>query len=182
MKKLFILPFILFFSVVAFSQTDIDETSRLNPLITASPSLSITPDARAGGMGDVGVATSADANSQHWNPSKYVFMDSPGGVSFSYTPWMSKIVKYINLAYLCGFFKVGERQTISASLRYFSLGDVDLTNADGTPLATTNPSEFAIDAAYSRLLSESWSAAVALRFIYADLSGGMVQTYIREYL
>lgn len=175
MKKLLILTSVLFFSVAVFSQTDIDETSRLNPLITASPSLSITPDARAGGMGDVGVATSADANSQHWNPSKYVFMDSPGGVSFSYTPWMSKIVKDINLAYLCGFFKVGERQTISASLRYFSLGDVDLTNADGTPLATTNPSEFAIDAAYSRLLSENWSASVALRFIYADLSGGMVE-------
>lgn len=174
MKKVLIFSILSVVCVSLFSQVGSTE-SRLNPLITAVPSLTITPDARAGGMGDVGAATSADVNSQHWNPSKYVFMESPGGVSFSYTPWMSKIVKDINLAYLCGYFKVAERQVISASLRYFSLGDVDLTNADGTILTSTQPSEFAVDAAYSRLLSERWAAAVALRFIYADLSGGMVE-------
>ncbi len=173
MKKIVIFSVLLLATVVVFSQGEQD--SRLNPLISAVPSLTITPDARAGGMGDVGVATSADVNSQHWNPSKYAFMESPGGVSFSYTPWMSKIVKDINLAYLCGYFRVAERQTISASLRYFSLGEVDLTNADGTILTSTQPSEFAIDAAYSMLLSDRWSASVAGRFIYADLSGGMVE-------
>jgi len=175
MKKIFIFSVLLLTSLAVFSQSAGSQDSRLNPLITSAPSLTITPDARAGGMGDVGVATSADVNSQHWNPSKYVFMDSPGGVSFSYTPWMSKIVKDINLAYLCGYFKIADKQVISGSLRYFSLGQVDLTNADGTVLTSTQPSEFAIDAAYSRLLSERWSAAVAMRFIYADLSGGMVE-------
>lgn len=174
MKKVFIISILLVASISVFSQAG-EQDSRLNPLITAVPSLTITPDARAGGMGDVGAATTADVNSQHWNPSKYAFMESPVGISFSYTPWMSKIVKDINLAYLCGYFKVAERQVISASLRYFSLGDVDLTNADGTILTSTQPSEFAVDAAYSRLLSEKWSAAVALRFIYADLSGGLVE-------
>ncbi len=179
MKNLLIASIMLVVSISSFAQTTktdvFDGNRRLNPILTAVPSLGITPDSRASGMGDVGAATSADVNSQHWNPSKYAFMDSPGGVSFSYTPWMAKIVKDINLAYLCGYFRVAEKQTVSASLRYFSLGDVDLTNADGTLLTSTQPSEFAVDVAYSRLLSDKLSAAVALRFIYADLSGGMVE-------
>ncbi len=151
------------------------DKDRLNPIYTGVPSLSITPDARAGGMGDVGAATSADVNSQYWNPSKYVFMESPGGFSFSYTPWMSKIVKDINLAYLAGYYKLNEQQAVSASLRYFSLGEVQLNDEQGSDLGVANPNEFAIDVAYSRLLSERWSAAVALRYIYSNLSGNMVE-------
>lgn len=143
----------------------------LRPIYTAVPSLSITPDARAGGMGDVGAATSADVNSQYWNPSKYAFMESPAGFSFSYTPWMSKIVKDINLTYLAGYYKFSDRQAVSASLRYFSLGDVQLNDNNGGSLGETQPNEFSIDAAYSQLLSEKWAASVALRFIYSNLSG-----------
>jgi len=150
---------------------------QLNPIYTGVPSLTITPDARSGGMGDVGAATSADVNSQYWNPSKYVFMDSPAGVSLSYTPWMSKIVKDINLAYLAGYYKLNDKQAISASLRYFSLGSIDLTNEDGSQIGSTTPNEFSVDVAYSRLLTERLSAGVALRYISSNLTGGMVDNY-----
>jgi hypothetical protein len=147
----------------------------LNPLITGVPSLSIAPDARAGGMGDVGVATTPDANSQYWNPAKYPFVESGAGFSLSYTPWLRKLVSDINLAYLAGYYKIGEQQAVSASLRYFSLGEVPLTNNQGDVTNTYKPSEFSIDVAYSRMLSEKWSAAVALRYIHSDLSGGVVE-------
>ncbi|MDR1680084.1 MAG: type IX secretion system outer membrane channel protein PorV [Prevotellaceae bacterium] len=150
---------------------------KFNPIYTGVPSLTITPDARAGGMGDAGVATSADVNSQYWNPSKYVFMDSPGGASFSYTPWMKKIVNDINLFYLSGFYKFDDLQAVSASLRYFSLGSVDLTDDLNTNLGSVNPNEFAVDVAYSRLLSEKFSAGIALRYISSNLTGGMVEGY-----
>lgn len=172
MKKSLILTIALISSLVSANLYAIED--RLNPILTGVPSLSITPDARAGGMGDVGAATSADVNSQYWNPSKYAFIESPGGFAFSYTPWMSKIVKDINLAYLTGYYRLNETQTLSASLRYFSLGEVQLNDAEGQSLGSTQPNEFAIDAAYSRLLSQNFSAAVAMRFIYSNLSGGMI--------
>lgn len=146
-----------------------------NPIFTAVPSLSITPDARAGGMGDVGAATSADIFSQHWNPAKYVFLESDAGIGLSYTPWLRKIVSDIDLAYLSGYYKFDERQAVSASLRYFSLGDIQMTDFQGHTLATASPNELAVDVAYSRLLSETFSASVALRFIYSDLSNGFAQ-------
>lgn len=144
-----------------------------NPIVTAVPSLSIAPDARAGGMGDIGVATSPDVNSQYWNPAKYVFMESDAGVSLSYTPWLRKLVSDIDLAYLSGYWKFDQRQALSMSLRYFSLGNIDLTNLDGTFLSTAHPNELAVDAAYSRMLSDKFSASATLRFIYSDLNNGM---------
>jgi len=145
---------------------------QLNPLITGVPSLSIAPDSRGGGMGDVGVATSPDANSQFWNPAKYVFMESEAGFSLSYTPWLRKLVNDIDLAYLAGYWKLDDRQAVSASMRYFSLGEIVLTDEQGNEMNTAQPNEFAVDAAYSIKLSEKLSAAAALRFIRSDLGNG----------
>jgi hypothetical protein len=149
-----------------------------NPLQSAVPSLTIAPDARGGGMGDVGVATSPDLNSQYWNPAKYAQMNGQGGASLSYTPWLRKIVDDIDLVYLAGYYKLGETRALSASLRYFSYGDIDLTSAPGVTgevqsNGTISPYEMAIDLGYSQMLSEYWSAAVALRFVYSDISNGM---------
>jgi hypothetical protein len=140
-----------------------------NPILTAVPSLSIAPDSRAGGMGDVGAATTPDVNSQFWNPSKYVFMESQAGVSISYTPWLRKLVDDIDLAYAAGYWKLDSRQAFSASLRYFSLGSISLMDELGIPQNSVNPNELAVDAAYSRLLSDKLSASVALRYILSDL-------------
>lgn len=143
-----------------------------NPISTVVPSLSIAPDARAGGMGDIGAATSPDVNSQYWNPAKYVFMESQAGVSLSYTPWLRSLVPDIDLAYVSGYYKFSDRQALSASLRYFSLGDITLMDQLGYPQGTAHPLEMAVDAAYSQMLSETFSASVALRFIYSDLNNG----------
>lgn len=167
MKKLFLSVIAL--SVVAMSAMAEDF---MNPVITAMPSLSIAPDARAGGMGDVGVASAPDLNSQHWNPAKYAFMESHGGITANYTPWLRKIVNDIDLAYIAGYYKWDDVQGISASFTYFSLGAVDLTNLDGTFLQQANPNEWAIDVAYSRKLHDYVSMAVALRFLYSDLNNG----------
>ncbi|MCQ2189537.1 MAG: type IX secretion system outer membrane channel protein PorV [Paludibacteraceae bacterium] len=155
-----------------------------NPLQSAVPSLSIAPDARGGGMGDLGAATSADVYSQYWNPSKYANMDNKGGVAISYTPWLRSIINDIDLAYLVGYYKLDDRQAISASLRYFSYGEINLTDMPGPSgevisNGTAKPYEMSIDVAYSRALSQYWSAAVALRFIYSDLMNGVSdeQTY-----
>jgi len=144
-----------------------------SPILTAVPSLSIAPDARAGGMGDVGAATSPDVNSQFWNPAKYVFMESDAGGSFSYTPWLRKLVGDIDLMYLSGYWKLDQRQAVSGSLRYFSLGQIDLFGEDSYPAGTSHPNEYALDASYSRLFSEKFSGAVTMRFIYSDLGNGI---------
>lgn len=164
----------VFLSVIAFAMVVMPAMAEesMNPIITAMPSLSIAPDARAGGMGDVGVATQADLNSQHWNPSKYAFMESHGGITANYTPWLRKIVQDIDLAYLAGYFKWDDIQGISGSFTYFSLGDVELTNLDGTFLQNARPNEWALDVSYYRKLHEYVSMAVALRFLYSDLNNG----------
>ena len=133
-------------------------------------SLSVAPDARGGGMGDIGAATDPDVNSQYWNPAKYPFTISRAGLAVSYTPWLRKLVSDIDLAYVAGYYRIGDWQAISASLRYFSLGEVPLTDNIGNQLSTINPYEMAVDVAYSRMLSQRFSAAVALRFIYSDLA------------
>lgn len=142
----------------------------LNPLYTAIPSLSIAPDARAGGMGDIGAATTPDVFSQHWNPSKYAFMESKVGFAFSYTPWLRTLVEDINLGYVCGYWKLGDLQAFSASFRYFSMGNVTLRENETDPGIQANPNEFAFDLAYSRLLGEHFSMAVAFRYIRGDLN------------
>lgn len=144
-----------------------------NTIVTAVPSLSIAPDARAGGMGDVGAATTPDVNSQYWNPAKYVFMESEAGLSLSYTPWLRKLVSDIDLAYLAGYWKFDQRQALSMSLRYFSLGDISLFDEYGEIAGAAHPNELAIDGAYSRMFSDKFSGAVALRFIYSDLGNGI---------
>ncbi len=139
------------------------QKEQFNPVNTGVTSLSIAPDARAGALGDVGVATEADVNSQYWNPAKYPFNIARAGLSMSYTPWLRQLVSDIDLAYLTGFYRIGDYSAVSGSLTYFSLGEVLAEEY------TIKPYEFAIDVAYSRMLSETFSAAVALRFIYSDL-------------
>ncbi|MBT6007021.1 MAG: type IX secretion system outer membrane channel protein PorV, partial [Prolixibacteraceae bacterium] len=143
-------------------------------ITTAVPFLSITPDSRAGGMGDVGVGTSPDVSSQHWNPAKYAFIESDMGVGLSYSPWLRALVNDINLAYIAGYKKLDEVQTISSSLRYFSLGDIVFTSEYGEYMGQQSPNEFALDLGYTRLLSEIFSGAVALRYIRSDLTGGQL--------
>ena len=142
------------------------------PILTALPFMTIAPDSRAGAMGDAGVATSPDINSQHWNAAKYAFIHGEGGIAISYTPWLKKLVNDINLAYLSGFYRIDDQQVISASLRYFSLGDIILRNEFGDYQGNRKPSEFAIDAGYSRLFSENFSGALVFRFIRSDIMGG----------
>jgi hypothetical protein len=134
----------------------------------------IGPDARAGGMGDGGVATSADPNSQAWNPAKYVFAKDKMGFGINYTPWLRNLVNDINLAYVSFYDKLGEseRNSISFSLRYFSLGEIDFTDDQGNYLNTYKPNEFAIDGGYNRKLSDNFALAVVGRFIYSNLTQG----------
>lgn len=148
--------------------------SGANTITTAVPFLAITPDSRAGGMGDAGVGTTADVNSQHWNPAKYVFMESEMGVGLSYSPWLRNLVDDINLAYLTGYKRIDDVQAISTSLRYFALGDILFTSDQGEFMGQQSPNEFAIDFAYSRLLSDVFSGAVAVRYIRSDLTGGQL--------
>lgn len=157
-------------SVSAFA---IDET--LNPLITSMPSLSIAPDARSAGMGDIGVATDADLNSQYWNPAKFAFMQSAGGITANYTPWLRKLgVTDIDLAHLEGYYNFGDLAGgIGASFTYFSMGEVQLTDGYNNSYGTCRPNEWSLDLSYYRKLHEYVSMAVALRFMYSDLNNGM---------
>ena len=166
-KKLLIISFILVGSVVVVMAEN--PKNFYNPVTSGVPSLTISPDARAGGMGDVGAATEPDINSQYWNPAKYANIKSVAGVSLSYTPWLRKIVKDIDLAYLAGYYKIGDLQAVSMSLRYFSLGSISLTDNEGNPMGTGKPNEFSLDVAYSRQLSKYFSMAVAMRYIYSGL-------------
>lgn len=147
------------------------QKNEFNPIETGVTSLSIAPDARGASMGDLGAATDPDANSQFWNPSKYAFAYSTAGVSISYTPWLRKLVNDIFLANLAGYWKVGsgDNQAISASLRYFSLGEVTSTDPSETATQTLNPYELSFDLGYSRKLSEKFSMGVVFRYIYSDL-------------
>lgn len=154
-----------------FAQDDIKD-NEFNPVNTGVTTLGIAPDARGSAMGNLGAATDPDINSQYWNPSKYAFAYSSGGLGLSYTPWLRKLVNDIFLADLSGYWKVGsgDNQAISASLRYFSLGEVTMNDDTGATLQTINPYEMAIDVGYSRKLSEKFSMGVALRYILSDLS------------
>lgn len=148
----------------------VPETQRYNTVFTAVPSLQITPNARAGGMGDVGVSTTPDVFSQYYNPSKYAFLSSKAGVSFSYTPWLAKLVRDIKLRELVGYYKIGREnnQALSASLRYFSLGGVEQFDAMRMSLGEAHPNEFAFDLGYSILLTPDFSMGVTLRYIRSD--------------
>ena len=156
-------------SIPAIAQ---DGKNQFNPIQTGVTSLNIAPDARGAAMGDLGAATEPDAYSQFWNPSKYAFAYSTAAISLSYTPWLRKLVNDIYLANLSGYWKIGgsDNQAVSASLRYFSLGEIDMTDDAGVAVNSVNPYELAFDLGYSRKLSESFSMGVALRYIYSDLA------------
>lgn len=167
MKKIVLLFAIFLGAGVSLLAQD-ERIGMFNPVLTGVTSLSIAPDSRAGAMGDVGVATDADVNSQYWNPAKYPFTISPAGVSLAYTPWLRQIVSDIDLANLVGYYRIGDYQAISGSLTYFSLGEVWVGDGDGS--YTIKPYEMAVDFAYSRMLSETFSASVGLRYILSDLN------------
>lgn len=150
-----------------------DLLGQINTITTAVPFLQIAPDARAGGMGDYGVATSPDANSLHWNAAKYAFIEKGGGFSVSYTPWLRALVNDINLAYVSGYKKLKDDQAIAGSLLYFSLGNIDFTDENAVRYATFNPNEWALSFAYSRKLGENLSGGLSLRYIYSNLTGGV---------
>lgn len=160
--------------MMAFSSIQLfaeGEKNEFNPIVTGVNSLNIAPDARGASMGDLGAATDPDANSQYWNPSKYAFAYSRGGASLSYTPWLRKLVNDIFLANLSGYLKFGQEdnQAVSATLRYFSLGEVIAGQESGGAAQTLNPYEMSVDVGYSRKLSEKYSMGVVFRYIYSDL-------------
>lgn len=152
--------------VTATAQEKVD---MFNPEKNSVTSQSIAPDARAGGMGDVGVATDPDVASQYWNPAKYPFTISRAGVSLNYTPWLRQLVSDIDLAYLVGYYRIGDYSAVSASMRYFSLGEVFYGDTSDTQM-TLNPYEMSLDVAYSIMLSEKFSIAAGVRWIYSDLT------------
>lgn len=150
-------------------------SSTRNLLHPAVPLLSIAPDSRSAGMGDAGVASSPDANSQHWNLAKYAAIDKKWGVSLSYIPWLRKLTNDINLAYLAGYYRIDHMQAVSASLRYFSMGQMVFTDDQGQRLTTHNPNEFALDLGYSLKFFEGLTGGIAFRFIRSDLTGNFAQ-------
>jgi hypothetical protein len=160
------------FNVFAQDPSYDDLTGGLNTITTAVPFLLISPDSKAGAMGDVGVATTPDANSIHWNPAKLAFVEDDMGFSMSYVPWLRALVPDINLSYLAGYRKLNDNEAIGLELRYFSLGDITFTDILGTTIGQYKPSEFALGTSYSRKLSDNFSLAISGRYIYSNLTGG----------
>lgn len=168
LNKIFALLCLSFVATAAIAQ---DKKDIFNPVNSAVTSQTIAPDARAAGMGDVGVATDPDVNSQYWNPAKYPFTISHAGISLNYTPWLRQLVSDMDLAYLAGYYRIGDYSAVSASLRYFSLGEVQADGSvDGSAAMTIKPYELSVDAAYSLMLSEKFSLGAAVRWIYSDLT------------
>lgn len=168
MKKIYLAALTLM-GISPLTATAQEKVDMFNPEKNSVTSQSIAPDARAGGMGDVGVATDPDVASQFWNPAKYPFTISRAGVSLNYTPWLRQLVSDIDLAYLVGYYRIGDYSAVSGSLRYFSLGEVFYGDTDDTQM-TLNPYEMSFDVAYSIMLSEKFSIAAGVRWIYSDLT------------
>ena len=156
------------------AQINYDEVlgGNLNTITTAVPFLLISPDSRSGAMGDVGVATTPDASSMHWNPAKLSFTQDDIGISVSIVPWLRELVPDINLQYIGGYYKLNENEAIGYELRYFSLGDITFTDISGNVIGQYKPNEMAIGSAYSRKLSRNFSLAISGRYIYSNLTGG----------
>ena len=168
MKKILSIIIILLSCIAVKAQ---DKTNMFNPVNSAVTSQTIAPDARSAGMGDVGVATDPDAASQFWNPAKYPFCISRAGVALNYTPWLRQLVSDMDLAYLSGYYRIGDYSAVSGSLRYFSLGEVMLSSGQGEQYdMTINPYEMSLDVAYSLMLSETFSISAGVRWIYSDLT------------
>lgn len=171
--RLFLPLLLLSLSLSAWAQ---DKQNMFNPVNASVTSQTFAPDARAAGMGDVGVATDPDVNSQYWNPAKYPFTISRAGVALNYTPWLRQLVNDMDLAYLSGYYRIGEHSAVSGSLRYFSMGEVFLADQIDNAgqvvgnAMTINPYEMSLDVAYSLMLSEKFSIAAGVRWIYSDLT------------
>ena len=155
------------FAMAVVANAEDDKLNSFNPVEHAVISQTIAPDARAAGMGDVGAATDPDVNSQFWNPAKYPFCISRAGIALNYTPWLRQLVNDIDLAYVAGYYRIGDYSAVSGSLRYFSLGEV-YTSMDDNAM-TVKPYEMSLDVAYSMMLSEHFSLAAGIRWIYSDL-------------
>jgi hypothetical protein len=170
--------FLLFLPATFLNQFDsvaqqvYDLSGRTNVVSTAVPFLMITPDSRSGAMADAGVAIPTDPNATYWNCAKLAYATDDIGLSISYVPWLRSLVPDINLSYLSGYKRIDKMSTFGASLRYFSLGDIDFTNDKGEGLGSFRPNELSIDGMYARKLSEGFSLGLALRFIYSNLTGG----------
>lgn len=164
MRKIIGLTLLIFMTFVKMNGQE-----NPNPITTAAPFLLIAPDARAGGMGDVGVATSPDAYSQHWNASKFAFMDSQFTVGVVYTPWLRELTNDVFLGGFSFANKIDDRSAWAASLKYFNLGQIDLTDINGTPEGTEKLNEFSVDGSYALKLNETYSMGVTLRYIRSDL-------------
>ena len=172
-KNLRILALTAILAIVAADAKAQDKRDMFRPIHTALVSQSIAPDARAAGMGDVGAATDPDVNSQYWNPAKYPFCISRAGLALNYTPWLRSLVSDMDIAYLAGYYRIGDYSAVSASLRYFSLGEVYTGVDAGTPdlsnAQTINPYEMSFDVAYSLMLSEKFSIAAGVRYLMSDM-------------
>lgn len=167
MKKTLIIALLTCLVATARAQ---EKTDMFNPVQYSVTSQMIAPDARAGAMGDVGAATDPDVNSQYWNPAKYPFTISRAGVALNFTPWLRRLVNDMNLGYLAGYYRIGDYSAVSGSLRYFTMGEVQTyTDVSGDAM-TINPYEMSLDVAYSLMLSEKFSIAAAVRWIYSDLT------------
>ena len=165
-KKIILLAIGFWLFALSFAKADDYKTTTFNPVEHAVISQTIAPDARAAGMGDVGAATDPDVNSQFWNLAKYPFCISRAGIALNYTPWLRQLVNDIDMAYVAGYYRIGDYGALSGSLRYFSLGEVYTSDAYDM---TVKPYEMSLDVAYSRMLSETFSLGVGLRWIYSDL-------------
>ena len=172
-SKLVLLLVFTFVVSNLFAQLPPEDAANNNRVISTSvPFLMIAPDARSGGMGDVGAATSPDIYSMFWNPAKYAFCDKALGIGIGYVPWLRGFVNDIGLASLYGYYKIGDKQAIAMSLRFFSMGEIQYTDENGKDLGSYKPNELAVDATYARKFSREISGAVAGRFIYSNLIPG----------
>ncbi len=179
LRKYFLLCLISFTGFSVYSQkgglqgTLVGQDSTNKIITTAVPFLGITPDSRAAGMGDVGAATSPDANSAYWNSAKLAFIDQSYGVAASYTPWLGKIINDMSIFYLSGFYKINREQTVAASMKYFDLGEIQFRDINAVDQGRFNPREYAFDVTYSRLLTETFSLGGAIRYIHSNLTGAL---------
>lgn len=165
MRKLVLIIIAILFVIPSVKAQD-----EPNPITTAAPFLLIVPDARAGGMGDIGVASSADANSQHHNPAKYAFLNSQYAIGVNYTPWMRELVNDVFLGGVTVGNRLNDRAAWAASMKYFTYGEIQLTDGSGNPIGVEKPNEFSIDGTYALKLSEYYSMGVTMRYIRSDFA------------
>ncbi len=173
LKRLFFTLLLLIAAITTTKAQDPDNyIGQFNPITTAVPFLSISPDARGGAMGDAGVSSEPDAFSMHYNPAKYAFIKKDMGVGLSYSPWLKGLTNDIDLAYLSAFKRIDKNQVVAMSLRYFNLGDINFTDNNGWSVGNYRPNEFAIDGTYTRFLTKTLSMGVAARYIHSNLTQG----------